>query len=112
MTSLERTLIDIAVRPTYAGGAAPVLQCFRAARERVDAAALTAMLRQLDYVYPYHQVIGFYMQKAGYQDEQVRGLRGLGLSYDFYLAHGIKNRTYNSDWRIFVPAELDVPLSP
>jgi len=111
VTCLERTLIDMAVRPAYAGGVGLVLQCFSAAKERVDAAALVAMLSKLDYMYPYHQAIGFYMQKAGYPDEQLTGLRAKGFSHDFYLAHNMENRVYNSDWRIFIPLGLDGPLS-
>ena len=110
VTCLERTLIDLAVRPAYAGGVGLVLQCFSAARERVDVAELVAMLSKLDYVYPYHQAIGFYMQKAGYADEQLTGLRAKGFSHDFYLAHNMENREYNSDWRIFTPPGLDSPL--
>src|SRR5262249_7820954 len=34
VTNLERTLIDIVVRPTYAGGIFQVLEAYRGARER------------------------------------------------------------------------------
>jgi len=102
-TRLERTLIDIAVRPAYAGGVYQVLQAYGNARTRISTATLVATLKKLDYVYPYHQAIGFYMQRAGYEQKQWSRLKALGLSYDFYLAHDIRERTYDSDWRIFYP---------
>ena len=106
VTGLERTLIDIAVRPSYAGGVFQVLDAYRVARDRVSVGTLVATLKKLDYVYPYHQAIGFYMQKAGYTKSQYNRLRNIGLDYDFYLAYGLKDKEYDLDWRLFFPKSL------
>jgi hypothetical protein len=106
VTGLERTLIDIAVRPSYAGGVFQVLNAFRAAKDRVSVGTLVATLKKLDYVYPYHQAIGFYMQKAGYIRSQYNRLKSIGLDYDFYLAYGLKDKEYDADWRLFFPKSL------
>ncbi len=103
VTSLERTLIDIVVRPTYAGGVTNVLDAYRAAMARLSTNRLRAVLRKLDYAYPYHQAVGFLLQRAGYPAERVKLFRAMPIQFDFYLAHGIKDPDYDSEWRLFFP---------
>jgi predicted transcriptional regulator of viral defense system len=103
VTKLERTLIDITVRPAYAGGVFQVLEAYRAARARMSVNTLVATLKKLSYAYPYHQAIGFYMEKAGYEQERFLRLHKLGLEFDFYLSHGLKQTEYNQFWRLSVP---------
>lgn len=106
VTSVERTLIDIAVRPIYAGGVFQVLQAYKSARDRVSVNTLIATLKKLNYIYPYHQVIGFYMQRAGYDEKRYGRLRSLGLIFDFYLAYGMKESEFDREWRLHYPKGL------
>lgn len=107
-TNLERTLIDIVVRPTYAGGVFQVLKAYAAAKGKASTNRLVSILKKLDYIYPYHQSIGFLMQRAGYPQSSYEMLRGLGLGLDFYLTHGIKNAEYDESWRLFYPPGLQL----
>jgi predicted transcriptional regulator of viral defense system len=102
-TDLERTLIDIAVRPVYSGGVFEVLNAFEIAKENVDVNKLNTYLLELDYKYPYHQVIGFYMSKAGYADEKVSLFSNYLSKYDFYLTYNMSNKEYDSEWKIYYP---------
>jgi len=106
VTSIERTLIDIAVRPIYAGGVFQVLAAYKSAKGLVSINALIATLKKLDYVYPYHQVIGFYMQRAGFEERRYSRLKKLGLTFDFYLTYGMKESEFDPDWRLHYPKGL------
>ena len=106
-TDLERTLIDIVVRPAYAGGIYQVLEAYRAAKERASANRLVSILKKLDYVYPYHQAIGFLMQRAGYPERRLSLLRNLGITHNFYLVHGIQQPEYDASWHLFYPKGME-----
>ncbi|MNY04939.1 hypothetical protein D3C86_1376420 [compost metagenome] len=106
LTNLERTLIDITVRPVYAGGVFEVAKAFELARDRLSVNRLIPMLRKLDFVFPYHQVIGFYLERAGYKPSQLDLVRRLPMQYDFFLAPEINKTRYDSNWRLLVPEGL------
>lgn len=106
VTGLERTLIDITVRPAYAGGVETVLNAFRRAQGHVSIDKIITTLQHLDYVYPYHQAIGFYMERANYPKHHLARLKGLGMHLDFYLAHGMRTVAYDKSWRLHYPRNL------
>lgn len=104
VTDVERTLIDAAVRPVYAGGVYEVLNAYKMARENVSVNKLAATLKKLDYIYPYHQVVGFYLEKAGvYRESLITMLRKFDFKYDFYLMHDMKETAYSERWRLHFP---------
>jgi hypothetical protein len=103
VTKLERTLVDITVRPNYAGGVYQVLEAYRAAKPRISVGVLLSTLKKLDYKYPYHQAIGLYMERAGYSDEALGRVEELGARLDFYLTNNIPHLAHSGRWRIFYP---------
>ncbi len=108
LTDIERTLIDIAVRPFYSGGVAEVRKAYERAAGRVSVNRLAGLLRKLGHVYPYHQAIGFYLEAAGVYDRSAVELFRDGFEYefDFYLAYGMEETEYVPEWRIYVPKGL------
>ncbi len=103
VTRLERTLIDIAVRPVYGGGVYQVLEAFKGARGKSSVNVLLATLKKLGYLYPYHQAIGFYMERAGYPESALQRVEALGMEHSFYLTHGLREKAFDPRWRLFYP---------
>jgi hypothetical protein len=103
VTGLERTLIDITVRPIYAGGVNEVQKAYRLAKGKVSIERLTAMLQKLNYVYPYHQAIGFYLERAGFEESALKLLRQFPIEFDFYLSNQMGDKDFVKSWRLFIP---------
>lgn len=104
VTNIERTLIDIVVRPVYSGGIFEVARAYDVAFSQFSVNRLASYLKRLHYTYPYHQAIGFYMERTGkYSETQLALLRQFDIEYDFYLAHKLKETQYIDHWKLFVP---------
>jgi predicted transcriptional regulator of viral defense system len=107
VTDVERTLIDIAVRPFYSGGVFEVLKAYRLAKDKVSVNKLASFLKKMDYVYPYHQAIGFYLERSGaYKDSQINLLRKFEIRFDFYLTYQMNEMSYSKDWRLYYPKDF------
>jgi predicted transcriptional regulator of viral defense system len=107
VTDIERTLIDIAVRPSYAGGVFEVVKAYRKAKgKNVSINKLVSMLKHLKYTYPFHQAIGFYLEKSGYSENQINLLLDIPIEYNFYLTYQILDKDYSEKWKLFYPKGL------
>lgn len=105
-TGLERTLIDMVVRPSYSGRSPAILEAFIRAKTKLSPRTLVATLNKLQLIYPYHQAIGFFMDSAGYGLDATEPLRHLGLALEFYTEHAIQDTAYDARWRVHYPRTL------
>ncbi len=105
-TDLERTLIDIVVRPAYAGGIKRVFSAYKKAASKIDVDHMIGLLRKLDYAYPYNQSIGFLLQRAGLSERDCKKFKDIGLDFDFFLDYGLYHPKYDPNWRMHYPSHL------
>ena len=104
ITNIERTLIDITVRPMYAGGISEVAKAYVIAAEQCSVNKIAAYLRKLNFTYPYHQAIGYYLERSGaYGADQIELLATLPMEFDFYLTYQMKTTEYNKRWKLYIP---------
>lgn len=107
VTNLERTLIDIVVRPSYTKGIEEIIVSYRAARKTVSVKNLVKILQKLSLVYPYHQAIGFLLERTGdYTQYEINQLKDFGLKFDFYLDREIADKEYSKEWKLYYPKSL------
>jgi predicted transcriptional regulator of viral defense system len=107
ITNMERTLIDSTVRPNYSGGCFIVLEAYREALSKnLSLNKIVAILNKLDYIYPYNQAVGFYLERAGYKGGMIEMLRRKEMHFDFYLDYNLEEKEYSPEWRIYYPKGL------
>lgn len=107
VSDLERTLIDICVRPFYSGGVTQVLEAFENAHSILDPDKLFGYYSKMNYTYPYHQVIGFYLEKAGYGESAFgKFLEFSKRKYKFYLTYNMLHKEFSDKWNLYYPKGL------
>jgi predicted transcriptional regulator of viral defense system len=107
VTNVERTLIDITVRPVYAGGVKEVLGAFKRAKGLFKVEELSRILTEMDYAYPYYQAIGFYLENsAAYTTKEIDLFEQRSINYDFYLTHKMGEANFSEKWRLHYPKDI------
>lgn len=106
-TNIERTLIDAAVRPHYCGGVSEVLGAYKMSRALISIDKLLSYLSQLNFTYPYEQVVGFYLDKASYPEKELKKLEKKISEFDFYLSYEMRSKSYSDRWKLYYPAEME-----
>ena len=106
-TSLERTLIDCVVRPQYVGVITTLAFALPSLIDHFSTQELVSLLAQTKYVYPYHQSVGFLLQRAGMSPTQLEPLRRLPRRFQVLFGlRKMKRPLYDSEWQIYYPADL------
>jgi len=104
VTNVERTLIDATVRTIYAGGIGEVANAYNNAAKMISVERIANYLRDLNYTYPFHQAVGFYLDRTGeFTDEALLPIRRNPIEFDFYLTYQLRNPAYNEKWRLYIP---------
>lgn len=108
VTNIERTLIDVVVRPAYSGGLETVQKAFHNAKGKVSVRLMMNILSKLDHLYPYHQSIGFLLDQSGvFSDTEIEPLSEIPKEFDFHLAHKIQSPKYSKRWKIYYPSSIE-----
>lgn len=106
VSDIERTLIDVVTRPFYSGGVTQVLEAFVNAKDLIDIDKFYNYYKKMDFIYPYHQAIGFYLEKAGYENKCITPFLKIKQEFKFYLTYNMKNKEYSKRWNLFYPKGL------
>ena len=107
VTCIERSLIDAVVSPQYNGGIVSVYTYFRNARGMLNMARLIKIYRQLDFVYPYSQSIGFLLDRADMSKHASVIYKNFPPERSFYVDHDAKTTwVYDEKWKLYYPAGL------
>ena len=107
ITSVERALIDAVVSPQYNGGIVSVYTYFKKARQKMDVKKLMDMYRTLDFVYPYSQVLGFFLDNIGLKNQASDIFNAYPPQFKFFVDHNAKaSWSYDEKWKLYYPNGL------
>lgn len=113
VTNIPRTLIDCIVRPVYGCDPISLIQAFRLTKSVLAPEQLVLeivdLLSQIGHKYPYHQTVGFCMERAfpSLSESALRPLLDLGQDFDFYLTYEMESPLFSRRWRLYYPNELN-----
>lgn len=107
ITCIERALIDAVVSPQYNGGIANVIDYYRNASTKINFNKFLEIYKELDFIYPYWQTIGFISEKTKLKQLAEKLYTNFNIKNKFYLDHEAKSSwKFDEKWQIFYPESL------
>jgi len=107
ITCIERALIDAVVSPHYNGGIVSVYAFFKNARQKINISRLVEIYKQLDFIYPYSQSIGFLLDRTDMAKHASVFYREFPPAYTFFIDHDAKSSwSYDKKWKLYYPVGL------
>ena len=113
ITTIERTMIDIVVRNEISGGMEEVIQVYKKAFDlyykEISINKIVFILKKLNYIYPYHQVVGYLLSKSGFDVSKIK--KEFDFQNDFFITRGevnsnLSNLIYDDEFKLYIPKEL------
>jgi len=107
VTCIERALIDAVVSPHYNGGIVSVYAAFKNAHKMISASKLIEIYKQLEFIYPYSQSIGFLLERAGMPKHATVLFKEFPPAQVFFIDHDAKSSwSYDAKWKLYYPVGL------
>lgn len=108
----EKHLIDLAIRPELSGGVEEVIKAYAESRSLVSVNVVRKLIKDFNFSYPYHQIIGFYMDISGkYTEPELKKIEKLGINFIMPLHKGISpdsdNVAIDERWKVLFDKRHD-----
>jgi len=95
------------VRPNYAGGPQEIIHAFKEATEDVSVNRLIKYLNNLDYKYPYQNLLAFYMIENDYRKDSLDLIEKLiDLEFTMYIGYQILSKEHHLKSNVYYPKKL------
>lgn len=79
------------------------MEAFKNAITDIDFEKMINYLDIMNYKYPYHQSLGFYLERAGAAASDLELFSSRGINFSFYLDYSMASTGFDESWRIFFP---------
>lgn len=104
VAGVERALIDAVVCPQYNGGVSSIPDYFKHARGKMDVSKFIGIYRELDFIYPYFQAIGLFMERTGMPEMADAWYAEFAPKNKFYIDHSAKaSWKFDDRWMVYYP---------
>jgi len=101
VSSVNRALVEMVVNVQYFKSSGQIIQTFKPLMDQMDPDEVCSVLEHFDYIYPYYQSLGFYLEKIGFSRKELTCFASKISSFDFYTEKNLNEYRYDTFWRMY-----------
>jgi hypothetical protein len=100
-SSVERALVEMIVNVQYFKNAEHIIKTFKPIKKKLDIDDVYRVLERFDFIYPYFQSVGFYLEKIGFTKGQLHKFKERVKDLKFYTEKQKDRYEYDEYWQIY-----------
>lgn len=78
-----------------------VIKVFKNIKNRLDVDEIYTIIEKFDFIYPYFQLAGFYLEQIGYSQNELSKFHAKKSELNFYTEKNKDHYMLNKYWNIF-----------
>ncbi|MEA1915187.1 MAG: hypothetical protein U9N30_07705 [Campylobacterota bacterium] len=101
VSSINRTFIEMIVNVQYFKSPKHLIDLFINLKDKIDPKRVCIIIENFDFIYPYQQLAGFYLEKVGFSRKELTYFKKEVKKFKFYTQKAKSEYQYDSYWQIY-----------
>lgn len=101
LSSIDRAFVEMVVNVQYFADSRNIIRVFEPLKDELRVDAIYEVLRKFDFIYPYYQSMGYYLEKIGFDKNQLQKFKNEVKGLKFYTDKKAKKYYYNDYWQMY-----------
>jgi hypothetical protein len=100
VSSINRALVEIIVNSQYYKSTQEIINIFKPIKKYIDLEKVNNVLIGFNYIYPFHQCVGFFLEQIGFKREELGIFHKYVDTLVFYTRKQLLEYRYDDYWKI------------
>jgi len=101
VSSINRVFVELISNIHYFQSSQKVLELFLSIKERLDIKKIYIIIEKFNFIYPYFQLAGFYLEKIGFSKDELSEYYSKKSDLNFYTEKNKDSYEFDKYWNIY-----------
>jgi len=100
-SSINRSFVEMVVNVQYFVDSLAVINVFKPLKDSLQIDVIYKVLKEFNYIYPYYQSVGYYLEKIGFNRKQLQKFKNEVKGLRFYTDKKADSYQYDEYWQTY-----------
>ncbi len=101
VSSINRAFVEMISSVGYMRSTEDIINVFVPIKDKLDLNKILKVIKTFDFVYPYYQLAGFYLEQIGYTKNELKSFYKNLSEFNFYAQKERENYIFDEYWKIY-----------
>lgn len=101
ISSINRVFVELMVNIQYFKDENYLIEIIKPLKEKFNINKIYSIIEKFDYIYPYFQLAGYYLEKIGFDKGELMIFKNRVTPIKFYTQKMLENKKFNEYWNIY-----------